>query len=331
MYKLGRAAKEDPRRFAAMAGAVSLASLGLMAAYGDDDDWKKREDWDRDGNWWFKIGDTAFRIPKPFEVGAVGTIAERSLELMINDEMTGKRFGQRMRDLVMQNLSMNPTPQIVKPMIDLYANKDSFSGRDIETQGMERMRPEDRYTAQTSEVARFLGGLGLPNPAQLMMGRWEGLSPVQVDHLIRGYFSWLGTTTTNVLDRGIRPMMNRGEEPERRLKDTFLVGNFVESLPSGSSRYVTEFYNQAKEIEQMFASYQQALKEGDAEKAEEIRADNADKFAERGRVAAVKRNLSEVSAQMRKIEQDRNLSGEEKRSRLNDLEKRRDAMVRRSG
>ena len=98
LYKLGRAAKEDPRRFVAMAGAVSLASLGLLAAYGDDDDWKKREDWDRDNFWWFKVGDKAFRIPKPFEVGAIGTLAERTAELMLSDEMTGKRFGQRISD-----------------------------------------------------------------------------------------------------------------------------------------------------------------------------------------------------------------------------------------
>jgi hypothetical protein len=225
---------------------------------------------------------------------------------------------------------MNPTSQLVKPMIDLYANKDSFSGRDIETQGMERMRPEDRYTERTSEVGRFLGSLGLPNPAQLMMGRVESLSPVQIDHLIRGYFSWLGTSATTVLDYGLRPMMDRGETPERRLKDIFLVGNFVESLPSGSSRYVTEFYNQAKEIEQMYASYQQAMKEGDIEKAEEIKEEGADKFAKRGLFNAVKRQESEISSQMRQIERDKTLSAAEKRERLSDLEDRRDRLARRA-
>lgn len=328
IYKLGRATKADYRRMGATLAAVSLASMALMLAYGDDDDWKKREDWDRDNSWWFKIGDTAFRIPKPFEVGAVGTIAERSLELMISDEMTGKRFGQRMRDLLMQNLSMNPTPQLVKPMIDLYANKDGFSGREIETQGMEKLRPEDRYTNRTSEVARFLGQMGLPNPAQLLMGRVEGLSPVQIDHLIRGYFSWVGTSATTMLDYGIRPMMDRGDRPDMRLKDTFLAGNFVESLPSGSSRYVTQFYEQAKEIEQMYASYQQAIKEGDTAKAQEIRADNAEGFAARRRIEAAKRAQSLISGQMRAIERNKTMTGEEKRARLDQLEKQRDRLAR---
>jgi len=308
--------------------AVSVASMALMLAYGDDDEWKKREDWDRDGSWWFKVGGVAFRIPKPFEVGAIGTIAERSLELMISDEMTGKRFGERMRDLLMHNLSMNPTPQLIKPMIDLYANKDGFSGREIETQGMEKLRPEDRYTNRTSEVARFLGQIGLPNPAQLLMGRVEGLSPVQIDHLIRGYFAWVGTSATTALDYGIRPMMDRGDRPDMRLKDVFLVGNFVQSLPSGSSRYVTQFYEQAKEIEQMYASYQQAIKEGNTEKAQEIRADNAEGFAARRRIESAKRAQSLISGQMRTIERSKEMSGEEKRARLDQLEKQRDRLAR---
>lgn len=87
---------------------MSLASLGLMAAYSDDDDWKKREDWDRDSYWWFKIGGTAYRIPKPFEVGAIGTLAERTAELMMSDEMTGERFRQRLAHMVSQTFSFDP-------------------------------------------------------------------------------------------------------------------------------------------------------------------------------------------------------------------------------
>jgi len=43
-------------------GAAALASIGLMPAYEDDDDWRRREDWGRDYYWWFKVGGTAFPI-----------------------------------------------------------------------------------------------------------------------------------------------------------------------------------------------------------------------------------------------------------------------------
>ena len=93
-----------------MLGAVSLSSLALLLAYGDDDDWKKRSDSDRNNYWWFKVGGQAFRVPKPFEIGAVGTLAERGYELMFEKEMTSNRFGRNMRDIVMSQLSMNPVP-----------------------------------------------------------------------------------------------------------------------------------------------------------------------------------------------------------------------------
>lgn len=329
LYKLGRAAGEDPRRFAAMAGAVSMASLGLLAAYADDDDWKKREDFDRDNFWWFKIGDKAFRIPKPFEVGAIGTVAERTAELMMSEEMTGKRFGQRISDMVFNTFAMDPTPQAIKPFLDVYANKDSFSGRAIEGMADERLRPQDRYNERTSEVARLLGSWGLPDPVRLAKGEYSGLSPKQVDFLLRGYFGWLATVSTSATDAIARPMLDRGERPAMRLRDTFVAGNFVEELPTGSSRYVTTMYEQAKDVEQAWASYQAAIKSGDVELARSIQEEEGPKLRNRMAINAAKQQMAELGQRAKKIDGDRLLSGEAKRERLNEIEQRRNAIAQR--
>lgn len=329
LYKLGRAAGEDPRRFAAMAGAVSLASLGLLAAYADDDDWKKREDFDRDNFWWFKIGDKAFRIPKPFEVGAIGTVAERTAELMMSEEMTGKRFGQRISDMVFNTFAMDPTPQAIKPFLDVYANKDSFSGRAIEGMADERLRPQDRYNERTSEVARLLGSWGLPDPVRLAKGEYSGLSPKQVDFLLRGYFGWLATVSTSATDAIARPMLDRGERPAMRLRDTFVAGNFVEELPTGSSRYVTTMYEQAKDVEQAWASYQAAIKSGDVELARSIQEEEGPKLRNRMAINAAKQQMAELGQRAKKIDGDRLLSAEAKRERLNEIEQRRNAIAER--
>ncbi|EPD35129.1 hypothetical protein HMPREF9701_05508 [Delftia acidovorans CCUG 274B] len=329
LYKLGRAAGEDPRRFAAMAGAVSLASLGLLAAYADDDDWKKREDFDRDNFWWFKIGDKAFRIPKPFEVGAIGTVAERTAELMMSEEMTGKRFGQRISDMVFNTFAMDPTPQAIKPFLDVYANKDSFSGRAIEGMADERLRPQDRYNERTSEVARLLGSWGLPDPVRLAKGEYSGLSPKQVDFLLRGYFGWLATVSTSATDAIARPMLDRGERPAMRLRDTFVAGNFVEELPTGSSRYVTTMYEQAKDVEQAWASYQAAIKSGDVELARSIQEEEGPKLRNRMAISAAKQQMAELGQRAKKIDGDRLLSADAKRERLNEMEQRRNAIAER--
>lgn len=329
LYKLGRAAGEDPRRFAAMAGAVSMASLGLLAAYADDDDWKKREDFDRDNFWWFKIGDKAFRIPKPFEVGAIGTVAERTAELMMSEEMTGKRFGQRISDMVFNTFAMDPTPQAIKPFLDVYANKDSFSGRAIEGMADERLRPQDRYNERTSEVARLLGSWGLPDPVRLAKGEYSGLSPKQVDFLLRGYFGWLATVSTTATDTIARPMLDRGERPSMRLRDTFLAGNFIEELPTGSSRYVTTMYEQAKGVEQAWASHQAAIKSGDIELARSIQEEEGPKLRNRLAINAAKQQMAELGQRAKKIEGDRLMTGEIKRERLTQIEQQRNAIAQR--
>ena len=327
LYKLGRAGKQDIRRLGTVLGAVTLASLALLLAYQDDDDWKKRWDSDRNNYWWFKVGGHAFRLPKPFEIGAVGTLAERSYEVAFNSEMTGDRFGKNLRDIVMSQLSMNPVPQLFKPMMDLYANRDSFTGQAIESMGMERLRKQDRFDERTSETAKFLGSLGLPDLTQFVMGRWDTLSPRQIDFLAKGYFSWLATMATTVIDFGIRPMINAGDRPDPQLKDVFFVGNFVESLPSNSSRYLTQMYDQAREIEQAYASYHARLKVGDVEGAKKILAEDGDLIRRQKATEALKRQEGLLNARLQFINASTTLTGEEKRIRLDQVYARRNAIA----
>jgi hypothetical protein len=328
LQRLGQAAKEDPKRFMAVTGAVMLASLALMAGYSDDDDWKRREDWDRDAYWWFKIGGTAFRIPKPFEIGALGTLAERTAELMFSKEMTGKRFNERLSAMLFQTFNFDPTPQAFKPILDVYANKDSFTGRPIEGMSDERLRPQDRAGTHTSEVARFLGKLGMPDPAQLAKGQYSPLSPKQVDFLLRGYFGWFGTVAQTVSDYGLRPLADRGEKPAMQMRDVFLAGNFVEALPSGASRYVTTMYEQAKEVEQAYASYHAAIKAGDPEKALQILEADGPKIRSFQQVVRIKRAESQITAQIRRIEDSRDLSAADKRDQIAVLERRKEQIAR---
>lgn len=330
LYKLGRSAKEDPRRFATVAMAVSMASLGLLAAYADDEDWKRREDWDRDSYWWFKIGETAYRIPKPFEVGAIGTLAERTAEAMFSEEMDSKRFMERISHMVSQTFAFDPVPQAFKPLLDIYANKDSFTGRAIESLADQRLRPEDRYNERTSEVARFLGQVGLPDPARLMKGEYAGLSPKQIDHLMRGYFSWMATASTVASDMLLRnTVVDRGESPAMRLKDVFLVGNFAEGLPTGSSRYVSAMYEQSKSVEQAYAAYRDALASGDHTKANEIMDSSGELIRSRGAVNTATKLLAQLNSQAKRVQADPDMSSDDKRERLTRIEQRRHEIAKR--
>ncbi len=317
MYKLGRSANEDPGRFGAVAGMVALVSIALLLAYEDDEEWKKREDWDRDNFWWFKIGDVAFRIPKPFELGAIGTIAERSVEAAISDEMTGKRFRERMISLLADTLALDPTPQFFKPMRDIYANKDSFSGRMIETRGMENLSKGERAAINTTLLAKGLSkltGLG----AKAVGADDAPISPVQADYLVRSYFGWLGSHIAMAADLAAQPFMDV-QKPARKLGDTFVIGDFVKDLPASRSRYTEEFYKQAKAIHEVMGDIKHAREAGDQEKIREIYAEKGDEIALARLYAATERKLSQVNKRMRQV-QASELSPEVKRQRLDELE-----------
>jgi len=315
LYKLGRAAKQDPKRMGYMVAAVSLASIALMLAYGDDDDWKAREDWDRDGFWWIKIGDTAFRIPKPFELGAMGTIAERSVELMVSDEMTGARFGERMKQMVMDTFAMNPVPQLFKPMLDLYANKDSFTGRQIETLGMERLSKGERYGPNTTALAKALGAAG----------GYTGVSPVQVDHMIRAYFGWLGVQAATAVDVIASPL-DATVKPASKLDDW--AGGFVKELPAAQSRYLEDFYKQAKAVSEVMADLKRARETGDLEKAAGILEADGDKIKAHRLYQHAERQIGEINKRIRILRYSPLGTAEEKREQLDGLVESRNRLAK---
>jgi N12 class adenine-specific DNA methylase len=322
LYKLGRAAKEDPARFAIVIGGVALASLALLAAYGDDDDWKKREDWDRDNYWWFKIGDEAFRIPKPFEIGAISNLAERTAELAFDDEMTFKRFSGVVLNNIDNQLSMNPVPQLFKPIIDVYANHDSFTERPIETMGMERLAPDYRFNQNTSMIGR-----GISTAGNTITGD-HFLSPVQVDHLIRSYFGWLGAFAVGTADIAVRSASN---EPTRPALDYWktITGSMVSELDGAPSRYVTMMYDQAREIEQAYATWHELMKEGKQEEAAAYRDEHQDELSKYRRVEAIKRQETMLNNRIKFIERSDIMDADEKKERINALRQQQDQIARR--
>jgi hypothetical protein len=314
LYKLGRAAKEDTARFAVVTGAVALMSLALLAGYRDDEDWKKREDWDRDNYWWFRFGGIAWRIPKPFEIGAIGTLAERSAELLFDEEMNGERFRKSVGKILSDQLSMNPTPQLVRPIIDLYANRDSFTGRQIESESMRRLRAQDRFQARTSEAAKGLGRAGI-------------LSPVQIDHLIRGYFSWLGAFAVGAADLATRPLTDAPEKPDSDWLKSF-SGGLVSETEGAPSRYVTQLYEQARIIEEAHATWRNLQKTGRTEEAAEFREENREILTKHQRIERVKRAVSRLNERERAIERDPVRDGAAKRAALLEIERRKERAAR---
>ena len=252
-------------------------------------------------------------------------MAERGLEFFISKEMTGKRLGKNVLDILGDNLSMNPIPQAIKPLLDIYSNKDSFTGRPIESMSMQRLKPEYRFSSYNSMAARGLSTAGNAVTGAVNM---EFLSPVQIDHIVRGYFGWLGTFVVGGTDMMVRPLT---DERTRPASDMWKVasGNMAYSLPSDQSRYVSQMYDQAKVLEQAYATWRQLQKDRKPEEAREFLEANREKLIRYKQVAGVKRNQAKFNEMIRMVQRSSSMDADAKARRISDIRRRMDLVARR--
>jgi hypothetical protein len=306
--------KIDERKahqFTVVTGAVVMASMMLYLAFKDDEEFKKREEWDRDNFWWFRLPgmDSAIRIPKPFEIGAFGTMAERILEQIIDQGAEGKQFEDSIKRMLSDTFALNPTPQLIKPMIDLYANKDSFTGAPIETAGLERLSKAERASETTSPLGKALSAVQRAvTPASMEM------SPLQMDYAIKAYFGWLGGTITATSHYAVMPFA-KGAYPDHDWTDTISMG-FIKSLPATQSKYVTAFYENNKQISQAYADMRHYAEIGESEKVREIMEEKGDliglqKFYDQGA-----KDMARMRQVITAIQNNETMSGAQKKEEI---------------
>jgi hypothetical protein len=327
--------KQKAAKFATVLAAVTAVELLLYFTFKDDDDWKKREEWDKDGFYWFKVPGTeaAVRIPKPFEIGALGTLFGRVAEQMADETATGKLFAQRVAALFHDNFAINPMPQIFRPAYDVARNKDGFTDRSIESMGMERLSKENRVNPGTSPVA-----IGLAKMNQLVAegvgavigsdGQSMQLSPIQVDYMLRGYLGWMGTVMQSTSRELVQPLKDSAM-PDRRIDDLFIVGNFVKTTPQSQSKYITAFYKNASEVQTVVSDFNAFKNMGQLDEALKVVNENKDKYALKGLYSQATTQLSAISHRIKMIQDDKVLDGAQKRAEIDRMNQLRSDLAMR--
>jgi hypothetical protein len=345
MYKLGRdgldptmqvltgnasdTERQKAAKFATVTGAVVAAAMILYLTQKDDEDWKKREDWDRDAFFWFKIPgtQTAVRIPKPFEMGAIATLVERFTEQMVDSSVEGKVFGKRLLAVLHDTFAVNPIPQAIRPLYDIARNKDGFTDRPIESMGMERISVENRVSPGTSAAAvaiSTVNGMFAEFASKATGGAISAqssqLSAIQYDYMIKGYLGWVGSVIQTSSNMMAAPFKDGASSRYERIDDFLVVGNFVKTVPQAQSRYVTSFYENSKDIATASADVSHFLNSGQFDKANEIYKEKSDKLALAKLYTKGTNMMSSISNQIKMVEDDKAMSGAEKRLEIERLQ-----------
>lgn len=317
--KGGASDKQAFARFAAVTGALLMASVALYLRNKDDEEYRKLEDWQRDSYWVMRFGDNMFFIPKPFEVGSIATMGERLAEQFTDPTVGGDKFAKRLGHMLTDTFAFNPIPQAVKPLYELGANENTFTGRPIEDQSMQKLSPSLRSRPETSRLADA-ASRGIESALDLVGGKSAALSPVQIDHLIQGYTGAAGATAVGLADTLWRTAS--GEQlPARRWSEYQPIKRFYKDLTQQDNytRYGTDFYDALKKASEAYSDLQFLVKYGEEARADALAGKKADELAMYKSLNKVSRSLSQINAQMKIIQRDKSMSGEAKRLELDRL------------
>jgi hypothetical protein len=171
-------------------------TLGLWYHNRDKDWYQNLPAWRRLGFWNINLGSDKdpwiLSIPIPFEFGlafkaypeaVANTLYMYNKDSFRKNEDIEGFFREAARQFVPINVELGDIPTIgwslasnvsaLAPGLDIVANK-RWPGRPLVPERLRRLSPEMQKAAFTSATAKYIG-------------QFLGMSPIQVDHLIRGY------------------------------------------------------------------------------------------------------------------------------------------------
>ena len=296
---------------------IAAFSLALAALNDDDERYQELPDWDKDANWHFFLGDDHYRIPKPFELGIIfGTMPERMFHYAAGSQ-PGSDMGKAAAHAVWNTLALNPIPQLALPVIETLTNKSFFKGSAIEGMGDEQRQPEDRYNAYTSETAKQIGAA-------------FGASPKMVEHLILGYTGTLGGYVLSVADAIARQMLGVTSADTPISRYPVIKAFYQGDAPKTATKFQDEFYKAIEQANEAYGSYKRAVEEGDVVRQQDLKQDEAQALGARIQLNRIQRQINELSKQADRVNNNQELTGAEKRERLDEITRRKNELYQSS-
>lgn len=285
------------------AQAVLLAALQFFANHWDDETKKAYEqapNWEKDTYWIF--GDV--KIPKGMDFGlrfGANLIDEFLSYATDQKPMEVRRvlqpFWQALPSL---------TATLATPTIEVLLNKSYFRDAPIVPSSEKHLPGYLQFDVNSSYVSKLISGKTVP--IAKLFGAETGWSPRQLDYLINGYLGFMGRFASGVgTDIDKLPMIRR----------------FVFS-PYKNPKIVKEYYEAYENQEKLFNGYK-------LERSRNKRAEMPKEYDAKlhKRILAAYEQMHKISKQEKMILTDEQLSNDERKTKLQNLEKRRVAICER--
>jgi hypothetical protein len=184
--------KEAWTTLATTSAAVAALSMLYAMAVGDDEDYAETPAAIRDRTLTIP-GSGGVRIPLRPDFFLFPKIVAEHTYLMLSDKgyEDGAKFRKSMADALISAIaSPTPFPTAIKPAIEVAINYDFFQGKPLIGNFEKQKDIERQFRDSTSELAKILSNV--PLSYSLEKGKFEGLSPIAIDHMIRGMLGSFG-------------------------------------------------------------------------------------------------------------------------------------------
>lgn len=293
---------------------MMLMATGLVYAMAmqDDEYYKNAKPKDRYSNFFLHIPGVKepLKIPIPYEAGWFFSAAVATVDAMVSEVDTKQQL-TALKDMILGSVpgySSMGVPQIAKPAFEVWTNKNFFSGNNIESMGMQNKRTEDRYVASTTEMAKA------------MSRAFPVLSPVQIEHLVRGYLGVMPIAAAAAAN-DLFTKESAVAKPEGRLTDMPLVGSAFQKQYGGADADVV--YKLAQEVMETNTSFNSLKKTGTQEDIRAFREEHKAELRAASLAGAFKQNMARLKLQEELITNRMPLTPEEKRARIDKIDKAR--------
>jgi hypothetical protein len=296
---------------------VTAINSAVNMMYGDDDWYKKLSVKDRLSNMYVKVGDTVVVLPRAFEIGELfGGIPTLMLDSI--RKQNGNDIAMGVGEFMKKTFLLEPVPQVVKPIAELYSNKNFYTGLPIENLSDKRSPKEERFDEYTSSFSKMAGHIG----------KYVELSPKQIDTLLRGYLGtsatlFLGTVDSLIGSAGVKPQGAFGDPNSMTGVAANLsgLGAIFKTESQLNNKFIGDFYEIKERVTQITQSINDAARRRDTDT---IKARMEEMPQARGLYTAfnaASERLSQINGQMEAI-RGRNDIPAEKKAEL--LEKMRE-------
>ena len=282
----------------------------------DNPDYYKQSQQVRDLNFMIPLGEGNWlKIPKPFEFGAISTIAENFLDTLYKTGNADKFFDTAWTVLKAQT-RLSVVPQVLSPIVNSAFNKTYF-GSPIIPEGMRHSIPD---YGQSYPWSNKVITSAIENAPPWLRNKL--MSPIEFENLFRAYTGTIGTYFLDLLDTSSE-LFTDVELKDWRADEYPILKRFLTLDPAKYTSYEQRFYELKKQASQ---AYNQAKKFKDEFKFELLnefynQKENQELISLYPQLERWSRMISDLNRKRNRIQNLPDMSGQRKKVLIDEIEK----------